>query len=117
MAAMEPGGWPEVMAKNHALVLQGRDCLLKALGYSAPAPDDMLGSLAAIPLPDASKPRGPDEEPLREALFREHHIEVPVFSWPGPKGRVIRVSAQRYNRLEQYQQLADLLPAMLKRFS
>ncbi len=117
MAAMEPGGWPEVMAKNHSLALAGRDCLLKALGYSAPAPDEMLGALAAIPLPDAAKLRGPEEEPLREALYREHRIEVPVFSWPGPKGRVIRVSAQRYNRLVQYQKLADVLPELLKRFS
>ncbi|MBX7113485.1 MAG: aminotransferase class V-fold PLP-dependent enzyme [Myxococcaceae bacterium] len=113
MAALHPDGWPGVMAANHALALQGRDVLLKALGFMAPAPDDMLGALAAIPLPDTHQPRGAEEEPLRERLFREHRIEVPIFSWPNPRGRVLRISAQRYNRLEQYEKLAKVLPAML----
>ena len=30
------------------------------------------------------------------------------------KGRVLRISAQRYNRLEQYEKLAKVLPAMLE---
>ena len=51
MAAQVPGGWPEVMATNHALALGGRDRLVAALGIAAPAPDSMIGSMATIPIP------------------------------------------------------------------
>ena len=32
MARLEPGGWPAVMAANHALALEARDRLVAALG-------------------------------------------------------------------------------------
>ncbi|MGH8873736.1 MAG: aminotransferase class V-fold PLP-dependent enzyme, partial [Acidimicrobiia bacterium] len=40
-------------------------------------------------------------------------FEVPVFSWPQFPRRVIRVSAQRYNHLEQYRRLAEAVTAEL----
>src|SRR4029077_4548490 len=49
MAAM-PGGWPQTMAQNHALALAGRDFVATLLGVDPPAPDAMLGSMAALPL-------------------------------------------------------------------
>ena len=49
-AAPDGGGWPAVMAANHALALEGRDIVAGALGIDAPAPDAMLGSMAALPL-------------------------------------------------------------------
>ncbi len=53
MAASAPGGggWPEVMAANHALAIEGRDRIAAALGIAPPAPDAMLGSMAALPVP------------------------------------------------------------------
>jgi isopenicillin-N epimerase len=51
MADMAPGGWPTVRRLNHELALRARDLLCKALNIPAPAPDTMLGSLAAVPLP------------------------------------------------------------------
>ena len=44
------GGWPAIMAANHALAIEGRDLLAAALEIDAPAPDAMLGSMAALPL-------------------------------------------------------------------
>ena len=44
MGALLPGGWPELMAANHALALAARDLLCEALGIAPPAPDDMIGS-------------------------------------------------------------------------
>ena len=51
MADQAPGGWPEVMASNRALALDGRDRLCDALGIEPPAPDPMIGSMATLLLP------------------------------------------------------------------
>jgi isopenicillin-N epimerase len=51
MADLAPGGWPTVRRLNHELALRARDMLCKALAIAAPAPDTMIGSLAAVPLP------------------------------------------------------------------
>ena len=59
MGSLLPGGWPELMAANHGLALAGRDLLCEAFGVEAPAPDDMLGSMATVPLPDRAHPAPP----------------------------------------------------------
>src|SRR5204862_520729 len=56
IGGLSDGGWPEVMAHNHTLVLSGRQKLLAAVGGQPLAPDPMLGSLAAIDLPDSVEP-------------------------------------------------------------
>ncbi len=111
-----PGGWPELRARNHALVCAGRDLLAAALDAAAPAPDSMLGSLAALPLPDGG-PTPPTSalyaDPLQLALFNQHRIEVPVPPWPAPPRRLIRISAQIYNRIADYEALAAALQQLL----
>jgi isopenicillin-N epimerase len=78
----------------------------------------MIGAMAALPLPDAppSAKATPsdwgDEDVLGDRL-RRRRIEVPVFPWPRSPSRVIRVSAQLYNRIEDYQRLAEALVAEL----
>jgi isopenicillin-N epimerase len=115
MASLAGGGWPEVMRRNHDLALRARDLLCQRLGIEAPAPDGMLGSMAAVPLPDG-KPYVPTlyGDPLQDALFYEHNIEVPLHPWPYQPKRVLRVSAQLYNEIGDYEKLAgaldDLLP-------
>ena len=110
-----PGGWTELRARNHAQLLAGRDLLASVLGVAAPAPDGMLGSLAALPLPDAREPANPAlyADPLQVALFERHRIEVPVPPWPAPPRRLIRISAQAYNRPADYEALARALQAEL----
>ena len=108
-----PGGWPAVMQRTRALALAARNRLCTALNIPPPCPDDMIGTLAAVPLPDMSAAdiegitNGLD--PLRGTLLREHSIEVPVFPWPAPPKRWLRVSAQLYNSLPQYERLAGVL--------
>lgn len=108
-----PGGWPEVMARNRALALAARKTLCARLETAEPCPEEFIGALAAIPLPDATPdalPKLPfNEYPLQDALRMKHRIEVPVISWPTPPQRVLRVSAQLYNSLPQYEQLAKAL--------
>jgi len=111
LGSLVPGGWPALMAKNHALALEARRLLCAAVGTAPPCPDDMIGSLASIVLPDGPTRdiswRRPDQ--IQRRLFDGWGIEVPVMSWPAAPRRLIRVSAQLYNRLDHYVTLADAL--------
>ncbi len=109
---------PNFRATNRALALEARKILCDALGVAIPAPESMIGSLASVPLPDAPHTR-PSDRPLppfigdilQVDLFEKHRIEVPVFPWPAPPKRLIRVSAQLYNTRDQYEHLARVLGA------
>jgi isopenicillin-N epimerase len=117
LASLVDGGWPEVMRRNHDLVLRGRDLLCDALGIAPPAPDDMIGSMAAVPLPDRTSATAPPMlhgDPLQDALLFEDRIEVPIVLWPDPSKRVLRISAQLYNTTDEYQRLADALARHLR---
>ena len=127
MGSLLPGGWPALMAANHRLVLQARDLLCQTLRTAPLAPDDMLGSMVAIRLPDELEPPPPTidaaapagatygQDQLRNVLIARERIEVPVFLWPPvaqtdrPTMRLLRVSAQVYNTLADYERLAGAL--------
>jgi isopenicillin-N epimerase len=108
-----PGGWPALRERNRALALQARGLLCEALGIPPPCPESMIGSMAAVPVPDASASTGArsalDLDPLQERLRRDWGIEVPVVAWPAAPKRLLRVSAQLYNTLPQYRLLAAAL--------
>ena len=113
VGSMLPGGWPEVRASNRALALAARRVVADRLGVAAPCPDDMIGSLATLLLPDGESVRR-DIDPLQDALWERHRIEVPVIPWPAPPRRLLRLSAQLYNGLDQYERLADALAELLR---
>jgi len=117
MGALVPGGWPELMRRNHALALRARDIVCRAIGVAPPAPDSMIGSMASIILPPAdpalaSRPTIYDD-PLQDALVDRHRVQVPVWPFGGRHGtpalRLLRVSAQVYNWPEQYRKLGEAL--------
>ena len=93
--------------------------LSSALGIEAPCPDELIGSLAAVLIPDgvselpAKSPLYLD--PLQDRLLLQHGIEVPVIPWPAPPHRLLRISAQLYNSPPQYQRLAEALAAEFPR--
>lgn len=111
MGNLLDGGWPELMAKNHALALAGRQILLDKLDLPQPCPDEMVGSMAVVQLPDEeSDVVGKSGiAPLQEALWEIFKIEVPVIPWPNSRARLVRISAQYYNTLPQYEYLAKAL--------
>ena len=119
LEALLPGGWEEIRARNHALALEGRRLLADALEVEVPCPDEMIGSMAAIALPASSRFPIPEDahffghNPLHDALFREHRIEVPVLLDPAGKTRLVRVSAQLYNTRDDYERLAAALLTLL----
>jgi len=110
MAAQVPGGWPALTQRNHDMALQARDLLIDAVEIERPAPDEMVGAMAAVPLPPAAGvPPVFGPTALQQRLWQDYHIEVPINVWPEWPQQLLRVSAQIYNRVEQYAQLADLL--------
>ncbi len=116
IGSMRPGGWDQVMRENHELALAAQDVLCEALSCAPPAPPEMIGSMAALPISDApgATPSGrPYHDALQLALLHGHGIQAPVSYYPRPPARVIRVSAQRYNSIGQYERLARVLPALL----
>ena len=115
LAGLRPGGWPALMAANHALAIAARDRLSEALEIDPPAPDGMIGAMAAVPLPD-DLPRD-----VKARLYDDHRIEVPVSTWPvdaaldsgeAPRARLLRVSLQAYNDIGQIDALASALRSM-----
>ncbi|NES93842.1 MAG: aminotransferase class V-fold PLP-dependent enzyme [Desertifilum sp. SIO1I2] len=103
MGSLLPGGWSELMQRNHNLVLAARQWLCEALKVDLPCPDEMIGSMACVPLPDG------EEKPLRDTLFDQYGIEVPIMPFPAFPKRLLRVSAQIYNTPEEYQALASAI--------
>jgi isopenicillin-N epimerase len=87
--------------------------LCAQLKIPVPCPDELIGSLASMPLPDAAPDALPglpfNEYPFQDALRVKHGIEVPIMPWPAPPNRMLRISAQLYNSLPQYEKLAAAL--------
>jgi isopenicillin-N epimerase len=110
IGSLLPGGWPEVMRRNRALTLAARKLLCRALKTELPCPDEFIGSMASIPISDSETSAAPVSplyaDPLQDTLRGNHGIEVPIIPWPVPPKRLLRISAQLYNSLPQYECLA-----------
>jgi isopenicillin-N epimerase len=111
-----PGGWDTLRDRNHELALKARQILTDGLEIQAPhCPVGMIGAMATLPLPDKFGPPqtlpGSLIDGLQEDLWQNDRIEVPIIPWrsAGAQRKLIRVCAQLYNDLEQYQYLVDCL--------
>ena len=111
LGSLLEGGWQEIMDTNRALAIQGREILCDALGTSPPVPESMVSSIAAVEMPDEGEvgPMSLEGDPFHNFLLDEFRIQVPVFPWSHHNKRYIRISAQLYNHLEEYEFLADCL--------
>ncbi len=106
VSALDEGGLPGVMRENRELVLAARTLVASRLGLTVPCPDAMIGSMAALLLPD--DPDCPADR-LWRRLHDVHRIQAVVFGFPTAERRTLRISAQRYNRIAEYERLADVL--------
>jgi isopenicillin-N epimerase len=111
LAGLVPGGWPALMARNRVLALEARRLLCAAAGTEPACPEEMIGSIASVILPDnrTVETGWRVRDPIQGRLFESWGIEVPIMRWPAPPKRMIRVSAQLYNHLPQYARLAEAL--------
>ncbi len=110
MGSLLPGGWTELRQQNHQLVLQGRRLLCEALEVQPPCPEEMIGSMAVVPLPAILENR--DFMSIHDELFDKFGIQVQVMPWQEKPRLLVRISAQIYNTLEQYEYLARVLKGL-----
>ncbi len=117
LGSLYPGGIGELMERNHRLAVAAKDLLCEAFECEPPCPDRMLGSMAApplLPLEEPIKaPSGISLDRVKEKLYDDYRIEVPIVSWPQAGRRLVRVSAQAYNTLSDYEYLARALREIL----
>jgi isopenicillin-N epimerase len=117
LGALVPGGWPEIQSRNRRLALEARKILCQTLQIPSPCPDDLIGAMASVPLPDSQAEKKPVPplyiDPLQDRLLFEHKVEVPVIPWPHFPKRLLRISAQLYNDLSDYQALSTALKTLL----
>ncbi len=99
MGSRLPGGWSELMEHNRQTAIAARNILCRILKVAPPSPDEMVGSLATVPLSDGSYMG------LQDALLEKFRIEVPIVPYPAAPKRLVRISAQLYNTLDQYERL------------
>ncbi len=105
-----PGGLAELMRSNRELAMRSRDLLASALRIDPPVPDSMIASLVAVPLPPLTTPiAGTERDPLQLRLRQAHGFELPFFTFKDLGCRVLRISLQIYNDLDQVERLADIL--------
>ena len=96
---------PDVMARNRDLAMRAGALIANTLGSVCSGPPSMQGAMAAVRLPLRGD-RG-DGASLHRTLRDTHRIEVPIMAQDG--WLWVRVSAQIYNRMEQYERLAAVL--------
>ena len=98
---------------NHTLLKQATALLSESWRTRPGTPESMIGSMALLPLPVelpfAATPDGCAE--LRQILWKTHRIVAnPSFAHDG---RIwLRVSAQIYNVMADYEKLADVISRM-----
>jgi isopenicillin-N epimerase len=109
-----PGGAAGVMARNHIRVMEGRAVLQERLGLVPVAPEPMVGSMAAVRLPDGAGQRpASTNDPLSDVLSRTWRIEVPALVFPDWPHRLIRISAQEYTTGGDFERLVEALSVEL----
>lgn len=100
------GGWPAIRERNHAMAAAGQQALAHLARPDAALPAGT--SMTALPL--APERAGDD---LMARLRRQAGVEVAVLAWPGPRDRLLRISAHLYNDADDYRLLARHLEAAL----
>lgn len=124
MAEIMPGGWTSIMSLNHRMAVAAGEMLAEAMHTPTQAPAEMIGSMATIRLPGGPRPRAEVQRRMEmiEDALRGRKLEAPLMMWPCPWlvdsgdlppdtqfDLLIRVSAQVYNYLGQYERLSSIL--------
>jgi len=99
--------WPAVQAEGHRLALLTRTRINELTGLDSIAPDECIGQLASIRLPDYIDPIA-----LKKRLFDEFRVEAPLPVWSGQP--FIRVSFAACNTEADSDAVVAALKATLR---
>ena len=109
---MDRFGIENVRAHNRALVLQGARLIADAWGVAIETPDAMIAGMALVPLPESARFRATEEgrDAVQKTLWDAHRIGCACMLF---EGRLyLRVCAQIYNELGDYERLARAVAGM-----
>ena len=110
------GSWDELRQTNKKMIIEGRNLLSRTLGTTLPVPEKNIGFISNILIGSGNLPVHffNNIHPIQEQLFQEYKIEVPVFVFNRDEPRLwIRISAQAYNSISQYEYLSNALKNIL----
>jgi len=97
--------WPEVRRACHALAVETAQRIDTLTGLSPLAPESWYAQMITAALPAV------DPVALKQTLYDEYRIEVPIVFWNGQT--MIRVSVQGYNTSADMDHLLDALTKIL----
>ncbi len=102
---LESLGEPAARQWNHVLAWGGAHVMAARWGVEFATPEEMIASMATVPLPESLGGNMEDANRLRDALWHEDRIEAPVLARDGRLW--IRVCGQVYNEPAEYEALAE----------
>ncbi|KAI5776334.1 pyridoxal phosphate-dependent transferase [Geopyxis carbonaria] len=113
LETLMPGGYPELVKRNHDIAIKARTLLCETLNIPEPCPEHMIGCMSTMPLPDTIGPQREGMLPLQRRLWDEFRCQMPVYAWPTHPRRVFRISVQAFNFWKQYEWLAEVMKGCL----
>jgi isopenicillin-N epimerase len=109
---MQEHDWEQVRAQCHELAHYARNTISDLTGLEPLCPDSLAGDsyqwfsqMISLPLPRCNP------EQLKQRLYNEYKIEVPVITWNDR--HLIRISIQGYNSREDVDALVIALKELL----
>lgn len=104
----EQVGWPAVWEHNNDLARRGAELVAGRIGTAVPGGDGLTAAMRLIGLPE---PLGEfDAREIERGLLDEYKVVVPLTYLGG--WQWVRVSAQLYNTIDDYERLAFALVAL-----
>lgn len=101
-------GWDNIRNHNNSLAAWAQQFLAREWSVDPLCPPPLLGSMATLPLPGKLARMTADQgASFQQSLYDQDRVEAPRVDWQGQWH--IRVSAQTYNRPEDYQRLAKAI--------
>ena len=107
-----PAGLSQLYQQNHESVVRARQVICDALQTDVPCNNEMLGSMASVPLnTKTSRSAGHTlaTATLQRTLYQEHGLELPVFQLWDSGQWCLRISMHAYNETWQFERLACVL--------
>jgi isopenicillin-N epimerase len=94
-----------VQQYNHELAWNGAQMLCERFGTRLEVPEEMIGTMATLPLPERLGSTKQESLDLRDFLLFEENIEAQIHPW---RGRLwMRISAQIYNEMADLERFAS----------
>ncbi|HSG72309.1 MAG TPA: aminotransferase class V-fold PLP-dependent enzyme, partial [Planctomycetaceae bacterium] len=116
---LEQHGLEDFRRSTHAMV---RDAAERIVAITNLPPllsleGDRYGSMITLPIPGAASDgvQHGRRDPLQTALWRDHGIELPVFTWK--RQRYLRVSCHLYNTPQDIDHLIEALTRLIPRLA